>query len=1332
MDREFCPEKHNFTLVKERIIKTSQMIEMYKNKEATLAKATKAFKNLKALCETKTKNLARLEHDNNLISYRNNILTQKIDEFNTNYNKILKELENLKPEYEKLLEKYNDKLIEFQNLDARYNQLLKQCICHQEFDENQFKYKGMKIYRELKQDYNRLKRKIEFCNCELLELPEHKEESSEDEEVPQILKEAKIIQEIDLVTRFTESPVIEDSHPSIIITPPTPNAETKDNFILQTPIEALKQRQIERRRKYWIPNNFTNFPSRKSSSVKTRKCLSKILSQLVKAKITNIITKRRRKRRLGEFTSETEPELERLFDRKGILGRNRRLVALAKIQNPNSSDSDMLDSGLVSASPKNSTDNDTWLNSDKILAQDQSSSLEELQQRKESLDLEVCKGQSNSLEVESKILEDPSLEKSLDFDLGVCKDRTNTLEELQREKTLHLGVCKGQINTVGELQREETLHLGVCKGQINTVEELQPLDLEVSENQTNTLEELLNLGVCENQTLEKLKKEKTLHLGVCKGQINTVEELQQEEPLDLGVSENQTNTLEKLLNLEVCEDRTLEKLQREETLHLGVCKGQSNTVEELQQEELLDLGVSENQTNTLEELLNLGVCEDRTLEKLQREETLHLGVCKGQSNTVEELQPEKPPDLGVSENQTNTLEELLNLGVCEDRTLEKLQREETLHLGVCKGQSNTVEELQREKPLDLGVSENQTNTLEELQREETLHLGVCKGQSNTVEQLQQEELLNLEVCEGQVNTVEELQREVKLKMSNLEHPNVDLEICRAETNNLEELQREEALDLGICNLEELQTKEILELPNLDLAACETLEDLQKEILDEEELPNLDSKTCETQSQILEDLIVEPNLKPCNAHEKLLNSETLDSELSTSPSDSLINILKSLETMKYSPMLSPLPPSPQPIKSRVATTSKAITFDDYVDLEADLYLSDEEPKLPNKGSFGLEEPQKPQRSPHKRKRNRDVLGHILEGMEPLKQPIATLTETDRPMSPDIIELPCKLPKLIPLEKHQKLSNMEARALMDQLIMFSSSEPILNDIIIKLSGQTTGLIAWIILDKLRTDIGKIQKPTNPDCPSLTQLQQILLGFLCKLDKSNYPGIVDKFLDMADKAVRRRHNNNITRLFVALCKMRNDLLRARRFVFNCFYYNRNLAPLSVMFVALRMFPQILPFAADDDPLAKSLVQICFSKLKTCVKFVHFGHLLQDYYNYTIQPIDLVFNEFFHKYIKNPAKKQIEFSLLLLIIHQERDWIFDKIQSRFWPLYDVIPCSNSNLKATLILFIGKVCTRFESEDIIGQVKQWFENLKQVESSTLVKQSLAYVHKKYPKISND
>ncbi|XP_076264764.1 uncharacterized protein LOC143198967 isoform X1 [Rhynchophorus ferrugineus] len=346
--------------------------------------------------------------------------------------------------------------------------------------------------------------------------------------------------------------------------------------------------------------------------------------------------------------------------------------------------------------------------------------------------------------------------------------------------------------------------------------------------------------------------------------------------------------------------------------------------------------------------------------------------------------------------------------------------------------------------------------------------------------------------------------------------------------------------------------------------------------------------------------------------------------------------------------------------------------------------------------------------------------------------------DYPQSPDVVEVPDAQPKLIPTNKPVKLDPNKVKILIEKLIVYSNEERILDNIVNEFAFQSNNYIVEIVLEKLSLDYHDKPDNSTPPSPNLTSTQRILLGFLSKLDKSTHPNIFVDFLKAAEEKLFNKNTCDllmlqpITRFYTAICKLRWDINRMRRFICEIFYFAADFAP-TMLFIILTMWAEVIPMASDisDNITAKVIVQLCH--VKGCNKpgynLLPLKDLLHKYFGYPTERwnCDEIFQDILVEFIRHPSKRLFKLTMLVFLKNKPTNWVHQKINDILIPLYQKIPASNVNLKATVLILIANICSGFDrcnEQDwaVILELDKWFQSIEREDLDSILQQSITYV----------
>nr|CAI5832156.1 unnamed protein product [Callosobruchus analis] len=189
-------------------------------------------------------------------------------------------------------------------------------------------------------------------------------------------------------------------------------------------------------------------------------------------------------------------------------------------------------------------------------------------------------------------------------------------------------------------------------------------------------------------------------------------------------------------------------------------------------------------------------------------------------------------------------------------------------------------------------------------------------------------------------------------------------------------------------------------------------------------------------------------------------------------------------------------------------------------------------------------------------------------------------------------------------------------------------------------------------------------------------------------------------------------VTRLYVAICKLKGDVNRVRRFCCEAFYYTEDLA-VPLMFTVLTSWVEIFPMQDDMKcyPIADVMVQLIH--LKTIKKPQYKLHalkwLLNQYYGYAKDRVNC------DEFLKDLTQKYLS---------EEANWLKEKINDILKPMVYQVPVGDNKFKATVITLLANVCQHLHlgsRDKFMVELKEWFSSLSGGNSPKVIKQSVQY-----------
>lgn len=127
-------------------------------------------------------------------------------------------------------------------------------------------------------------------------------------------------------------------------------------------------------------------------------------------------------------------------------------------------------------------------------------------------------------------------------------------------------------------------------------------------------------------------------------------------------------------------------------------------------------------------------------------------------------------------------------------------------------------------------------------------------------------------------------------------------------------------------------------------------------------------------------------------------------------------------------------------------------------------------------------------------------------------------------------------------------------------------------------TTALICRLIIQKVCCDSHDApDKKYSPPAPLLTATQRVLLCLMLQLEPVNMPNIFNTFLIQSEETLLSTNQPieciiPLTRLYLAVCRMKKDIHRMRRTVLDGFYFMGDLV-IPFLYTVLTSWAEVLP---------------------------------------------------------------------------------------------------------------------------------------------------------------
>ncbi|XP_018577558.1 uncharacterized protein LOC108915892 isoform X2 [Anoplophora glabripennis] len=301
----------------------------------------------------------------------------------------------------------------------------------------------------------------------------------------------------------------------------------------------------------------------------------------------------------------------------------------------------------------------------------------------------------------------------------------------------------------------------------------------------------------------------------------------------------------------------------------------------------------------------------------------------------------------------------------------------------------------------------------------------------------------------------------------------------------------------------------------------------------------------------------------------------------------------------------------------------------------------------------------------------------------------------------------------------------RILLSRLLKLSNEEVIPEEIILEFQRQDVDNIVEIILQQVSQDIWDKPDVKYYPAPLMTRTQRILLGLMVRLEQENMEKVMDTFVSKTEAFLFKvgcgiRTLIPVVRLYMAVCKLRRDIDKMRNFCCDAFLFMGDLA-VPLLFTVLTSWTEVLPMESDINkyPLAKILIQVVH--LKSCNKpgynLLPLKFLFSQFYGYPKERwnCDDMFEELFQQYLRNPNKSS-DLAIRLLCKNKDTKWVYKKVNEFFKPLIYKIPSENVNFKATSIILIGNICRHFKPENefdesSLNDLRRWLTGLTEGEN---------------------
>ncbi|GLV46390.1 hypothetical protein CBL_20733 [Carabus blaptoides fortunei] len=333
----------------------------------------------------------------------------------------------------------------------------------------------------------------------------------------------------------------------------------------------------------------------------------------------------------------------------------------------------------------------------------------------------------------------------------------------------------------------------------------------------------------------------------------------------------------------------------------------------------------------------------------------------------------------------------------------------------------------------------------------------------------------------------------------------------------------------------------------------------------------------------------------------------------------------------------------------------------------------------------------------------------------------------PTSPEFLEPVHEEPKIIPLEKPKPLNINIGRKLVSDIAKMDWNKELMSTVVNCLSKENPEYVASLIVNEAAKDFSQeFDKTFTPPAPLLTVTQQKLLVLLSQLQKNNLTGIEESFLRLVEQRLYSEKKvevvHPLTRLYVAVCKVKFDIEQVRIFCCNAAYYMGDLF-VPLMFIVVTMWGDVIPMAAESEDIYLAGVLVYVSQIKKCNRPGYNNNnlkcLLTRYYGYELGHTnhDEIMTKLVKAYSENCSKLAYT-AILVLCKNLPSKWTCSQIKKHFMPLIEnrLKNKLDSDLISMTIALINRLLDTFNEnvdKEYLIEVKSWMIKLLR-ENSTL------------------
>nr|CAH7729939.1 unnamed protein product [Callosobruchus chinensis] len=315
--------------------------------------------------------------------------------------------------------------------------------------------------------------------------------------------------------------------------------------------------------------------------------------------------------------------------------------------------------------------------------------------------------------------------------------------------------------------------------------------------------------------------------------------------------------------------------------------------------------------------------------------------------------------------------------------------------------------------------------------------------------------------------------------------------------------------------------------------------------------------------------------------------------------------------------------------------------------------------------------------------------------------------------------------------KNLLQKKADYLIKRLKATKEDEEITDKLVFEFKQFALETVVNVILFGVANDAEKPESKYHP-LLLITKTQWLFLKLMFRLKEEKMSGILQLYLQKAENLLYSRCSQSkvepVTRLYVAICKLKGDVNRVRKFCCEAFYYTEDLAVI-LMFTVLTSWVEIFPMQDDMKcyPIADVMVQLIYLKTnqKPQYKLHALKFLLNQYYGYPKERVncDEFLKDLTQKYMSNPTNLS-NFAIRLYCKYREANWLKEKINNILKPMVHQVPVGDNKFKATVITLLANICQHLHlgsRDKYMMELEEWFSSLSGANSPKVIKQSVQY-----------